>query len=129
MIRHKKTNKDDVYEISKVYDDSYGIAGFPWMICMEYQDQYELVPNKFDPRTLHAFDKVLVQDLIGDKWRCDIFSYIDDDDDIYPYVCVRSEFKRCIPYNDDTKHLLGTTDEVPEFYRYWEESREICRIT
>lgn len=27
-IRHKVTNKDDVYEITKVYDDSYGIAGF-----------------------------------------------------------------------------------------------------
>lgn len=26
-VRHKDTNKDDVYEISKVYDDSYGIAG------------------------------------------------------------------------------------------------------
>ena len=76
---------------------------------------------KFDPKTLQPFDKVLVQDLIGDKWRCDIFSYIDDDDDKYPYVCVRSKFKRCIPYNDDTKHLLGTTKEAPEFYRYWED--------
>lgn len=27
----------------------------------------------------------------------------------------------CIPYNDDTKHLVGTTDEAPEFYRYWED--------
>lgn len=76
---------------------------------------------KFSPKTLQPFDKVLVQDLIGDKWRCDIFSYIDDDDDKYPYVCVRSKFKRCIPYNDDTKHLLGTTEEAPEYYRYWED--------
>lgn len=27
----------------------------------------------------------------------------------------------CIPYNDDTKHLVNTTDEAPEYYRYWEE--------
>ena len=27
-IKHKVTNKDNVYEITKVYDDSYGIAGF-----------------------------------------------------------------------------------------------------
>ena len=26
-----------------------------------------------------------------------------------------------IPYNDETKHLVGTTDEAPEFYRYWED--------
>ena len=25
-----------------------------------------------------------------------------------------------IPYNDETKHLVGTTDEAPEYYRYWE---------
>ena len=38
VIRHKETNKDDVYKISKVYDDSYGIVGFAWMIYMKYQD-------------------------------------------------------------------------------------------
>lgn len=26
-----------------------------------------------------------------------------------------------IPYNEDTKHLVGTTEEAPEFYRYWED--------
>ena len=37
-IRNKETNKDDVYEISKVYDNSYGIVGFNWMIWMKYQE-------------------------------------------------------------------------------------------
>ena len=31
------------------------------------------------------------------------------------------DYKYCIPYNDDTKHLVGTTKEAPEFYRYWED--------
>ena len=61
MIRHKETNKDDVYEIIKVYCDSYGIDGFPWLILMEYQDQYELVTNKFDPKTLKPLDSVLAK--------------------------------------------------------------------
>lgn len=42
-IRHKISNKNDIYEISRVYDDSYGIVGFTWMIYMKYQDNYELV--------------------------------------------------------------------------------------
>ena len=25
-----------------------------------------------------------------------------------------------IPYNEDTKHLVGTTEEAPKFYRYCE---------
>lgn len=27
----------------------------------------------------------------------------------------------CFPYNDDTKHLVGTTDETSDYYRYWED--------
>ena len=41
--------------------------------------------------------------------------------DMYPYKCVGNNYKLCIPYNDDTKHLVGTTNEAPEFYRYWED--------
>ena len=26
-----------------------------------------------------------------------------------------------IPYNEETKHLIGTKEEAPEFYRYWED--------
>ena len=118
-IRHKETNRDDVYEISKVYDDSYGIAGFTWMIYIRYQDQYELVPNKFDPKTLQPFDKVLVRDNNDNKWECSLFSRIIKHES-FPFKCVCSVFRYCIPYNDDTKHLIGTTGEAPEFYRYWE---------
>ena len=123
-IRHKETNKDDVYEISKVYDDSYGIVGFDWMLYMKYQDQYELVPNKFDTKTLQPFDKVLVRDsrLVSDSpsswWRCQIFSFISEEDKDYPYVCIGESYSYCIPYNDDTKHLVGTNKEEPEFYKY-----------
>lgn len=118
-IRHKETNRDDVYEISKVYDDSYGIAGFTWMIYIRYQDQYELVPNKFDPKTLQPFNKVLVRDNNDNKWECSLFSRIIKHES-FPFKCVCSAFRYCIPYNDDTKHLVGTTDEAPEFYKYWE---------
>ncbi len=77
--------------------------------------------TKFNPQTLKPFDKVLVKDITEDKWECNIFSHIYDDLSIYPYGCVKSGFKRFIPYNDDTKHLVGTTEEAPEFYRYWED--------
>ena len=120
MIRHKKTNKNDVYEISKVSDEYYGIAGFPWMICMEYQDQYELVPNKFDPKTLKPFDKVVVSNE-DSKWKCGLFSHIIDSASKYKYSCIGSAYVYCIPYNEDTKHLVGTTKEAPDFYRYWED--------
>ena len=73
--------------------------------------------ERFDPKTLKPFDKVLVRDNINNPWVCDHFSYIN-----HANICITTDrCKYCIPYNDDTKHLVGTNDEAPEFYRYWED--------
>ena len=77
--------------------------------------------DKFDPKTLKAFDRVLVRHEYYHRWRCEFYSYIRDDNGGYPYVAIGGAYKRCIPYNEETKHLVGTTDEAPEYYRYWEE--------
>lgn len=76
--------------------------------------------EKFDPKTLNPFDRVLVRDYSNMEWSCDILSHIKQEDP-FPYVGIGSEWKCCIPYNDDTKHLVGTTDAAPKFYRYWED--------
>lgn len=77
---------------------------------------------KFDPKTLKPFDKVLVRDKREDWWRCAFFSHIRQEKEatLYRYATTDNVYIDCIPYNDDTKHLVGTTDEEPEFYRYWE---------
>ena len=54
------------------------------------------------------FDKVLVRDSKSDKWRANLFGYIDKDE---YYHCVYANWVYCIPYNEETAHLLGTTDE------------------
>ena len=76
--------------------------------------------ERFDPKTLKPFDKVLVRDSRVEKWRCDFFSYISDYMD-FTYVAISTGYNLCIPYNDETKHLVGTTEEAPEYYRYWED--------
>ena len=73
---------------------------------------------KFDPKTLQPFDKVLVRDSDVVDWKVQLFSRIIEDEEFYPYVCINESYKYCIPYNDDTKHLVGTTYEAPEFYKY-----------
>ena len=76
--------------------------------------------EKFDPKTLNPFDRVLVRNYKTTKWRCDHFSHFDGGN-YNPYIASCCSYTFCIPYNDDTKHLLGTTDEAPEYYRYWED--------
>ena len=77
--------------------------------------------QKFDPKTLQPFDKVLVRDSDVGDWKVQLFSHIKKEEEFYPYVCINESYTYCIPYNDDTEHLVGTSDEAPEFYRYWED--------
>lgn len=74
--------------------------------------------DKFDPKTLKPFDKVLVKDFTWETWNCQFFSHISNTK--HPYAGVCSVYKMCIPYNDETKHLVGTNEEAPEYYRYYE---------
>ena len=78
--------------------------------------------ERFDPKTLKPFDKVLVRDRSYYTWACCFFSHIINTCEVsFKFRTVNSCYNFCIPYNDETKHLLGTTDEAPEYYRYWED--------
>lgn len=77
--------------------------------------------HRFNPKTLHQFDEVIVRDDSEHNWKRDIFSCIQIEWGIFKYWTLSSCFKYCIPYNEDTKHLVGTKEEAPEYYRYWEE--------
>lgn len=85
-------------------------------------EQWELAPNKFDPKTLQPFDKVLVRDIgCETRWHIQFFETMYDNKK-YPFMCLGDKvYSFCIPYNDNTKHLIGKSEEAPEFYRYWEE--------
>lgn len=77
--------------------------------------------SKFNPNTLEPFDRVLVKrGGIEDKWTCNIFSFYSEGTD-YEFECLGDVYENLVPYNEDTKNLVGTTKEVPQYYRYWEE--------
>ena len=83
--------------------------------------------DKFNPKTLQPFDKVLVKRYAG-VWVANLFSHYgkiihpDNHNTYLEFITISNgTYRHCIPYNDDTKHLLGTTDEAPEYYRYWED--------
>ena len=77
--------------------------------------------KKFDPKTLMAFDKVLFRDYsINRAWTCGIFSHANFEF-INPFKVGCYSYRCCIPYNEDTKHLVGSQEEAPEYYRYWED--------
>lgn len=128
---------DDVYypiEI-KLSDDSINSVTTDGRLCEYYNGECTLFPSKeqrdwskfkpkkpkFDPNTLQPFDKVLVRDTNLQKWKIQLFSNIVELDINYKYLCLTNPYRYCIPYNDDTKHLVATNKEAPEFYRYWDD--------
>ena len=76
--------------------------------------------ERFDPKTLQPFDKVLAKDGFSSKWTCSFFSHMDNDVS-FPVYCSGGYFKVCIPFNEETKHLVGTSDDCPEYYKWWKD--------
>ena len=86
--------------------------------------KFKIKQHKFDPKTLQTFDKVLVRrgSENYDVWFPDFVSDPPDDTTNKTLcMCIMEDMDMVIPYNEDTKHLNGTSDEAPEFYRYWED--------
>lgn len=78
--------------------------------------EYEKV-EKFNPKWLKPFDRVLVRDIANNIWRATLLSHITEENKDFPYATSDSCYKYCIPFNEETKHLVGTKDDEPEFYK------------
>lgn len=76
------------------------------------QNQFEFKP----------FDQVLVRDENDEDWYPAHYRYYDPTDE-FPHICDNMGWKQCIPYNEETKHLLGTTNgyqkQEPKEYHVW----------
>ena len=76
--------------------------------------QIEDLPKKCE---FKSFDKVLVRDCLEDKWMPNFFSCYDGTSE-YKYGCIAGNSdnvifsKYCIPYNEETAKLIGTTNNV-----------------
>ena len=73
--------------------------------------------EKFDPKTLQPFDKVLVRYNKCSPWLPNIFGQMNDT----ICCCISGSWDICIPYNEKTKHLIGKINDCPEYYKWWEK--------
>lgn len=104
--------------IDDVYDTFYTLVPIGTIAFTE-QDNWELVPNKFDITTLKPFkSEVLVRDY-GKKWRPAIYGFCDKFETRCAfYVVGGCIFEQCIPY-EGNEQLLGTTNDCDEYYKIW----------
>ena len=77
--------------------------------------------DRFDINTLQPFDKILARDYSGDNWECALFSHIEKLKSGDRVLTVGSFYNMCIPYNEETKHLVGITEDCPDYYKWWKK--------
>ena len=77
--------------------------------------------EKFDPNTLQPFNRILARDYKDGIWTACLYSHKAKNLADGWFVCDNTYWRFVIPYNDDTKHLVGTKNDCPEYYRWWEE--------
>lgn len=72
--------------------------------------------KKFDVNELTPFQQVLVREYPEANWCIDFFSHIENDRPYKFVTCGGIHNQYCIPFNGDTRHLIGTTLPAPDFY-------------
>lgn len=93
--------------------------------CKQFIEKVEwALKGKYNPETLQVepvkpkcpfkpFGKVLARFSKLEGWTVDLFSHYNEGCET-PYVCISGPKELCIPYNEHTAHLLGTTDPYTE---------------
>lgn len=121
IVHHAEVDEwdeDIVFAVESFYKEYEEFArGF----IVDAEEHYN---GKYNPDTLRVepvkpecpfmpFGKVLVRDNINKQWRISVFSHRQENDD-FPYVCMNGVYRYCIPFNEQTAHLIGTTDPYTE---------------
>lgn len=124
----RKTDRNDYCVVILVKDDKFYITrpnancflkdGSPGLyinhICLrDFYIDNEYFSKKYIPT--EPFQKVLCRYDDNDEWTADMFSYYKksfEENGFGPYVCVGGNWKQCILYNDVTKHLIGTQENL-----------------
>lgn len=86
--------------------------------------------KRFDPKDFKPFDKVLVKGLSCNSkvWApCfleEFKKFSDGSGAVVLIGFISFIWQRCIPYNDETMHLVNTEKDCPDYYKWWED---LCR--
>lgn len=113
-----KVNKESPFIITEITNDCYK-GGTQYEVLIEQQNNFELVPYKFDINSLVPFEsKVLVRDNDYDEWISAFWGHLRQKA-YMKYDTLRGVYRQCIPY-EGNEHLLGKTNDCDNFYKTWE---------
>lgn len=109
---HPATQKERYLLFKKMRE-----AGFQW-----YAGKKDLkkIQSHYDIANFYTGMPVLVRDTNSRKWCYLLYSHYDNTyEDGLCFNAGSVDWRQCIPFNEKTKYLLGTTDMCPEEYVNW----------
>ena len=115
--RIRQKGETSTYTITDVNNAHYFCGKY--VICDTCDNDWELVPNKFDINTLVPFEsRVLVRAADNQFWRPAIWGVKQKD---WDFCCVvgGEMWEQCIPY-ECNEHLRGKTNDCADFYKFWD---------
>ena len=99
------------YEKIKTITSAWVDANYKLILTDYEQELLKAQEKKQCP--FRKSDRVLVRDNNEETWRFDTFDSYEGGNE-FPYDCEFDCYRQCIPYNEKTWKLLGTTDEYKE---------------
>ena len=116
-IYRKHLNSDSSgWKIYQIENDKYIFTDGSY-IHIQDQNNWELVPNKFDINTLVPFeDKVLIRNDESQRWLPAFWGYKVVDG----FITTFGWCKYCIPYKRN-EILFKTNNDCDDFYKTWEK--------
>ena len=117
-----RTVSNDLYSFTSSGKLAWNYEDYSECILLPSKDQRDwskftalwYIRDKKKKKTLQPFDKVLVRDGDDEYWRCGLFSCM-----LGNIVLCEIRWNQGIPYNDETKDLVGTCNEAPDYYKWW----------
>ena len=86
-----------------------------WSKFERFWDKPKIGLDIFEP-----FDKVLVRNKKTELWLLDMFAFHVEQN---VAKTLNGAYMQCIPYNEETKHLLGTNNDCLAYYKWGEENK------
>lgn len=119
-IKEKKAYISGI--ITDIIDDIYKVdykSGGVHYVNIKIQDEWELVPDKFDINSFKPFEEVLVRYGNISEWSTGIFSHTVKSNDKLYFMVNTQHWEQCIPYKGN-EHLRGTTNDCSDYFKTWE---------
>jgi len=117
---------EEYYWTEYFFDDGYN-NGYKFI---DYDDnKYELISKEIGPEQIKDFDKILIRNGSGlegtNYWKCDFAAGWTNESDWYEKRLmtisqsdVKPIYYNILPYNNETKKLVGTNLSMPIYYHY-----------